>query len=89
VPTFKELGYPSIVGETWFAVFAPAGTPKAIIEKLNSALRKITTSPDFVEAMRKLGNEARTSTPEELRAVTLQQSKDWGDLIKRLNIKAE
>jgi len=89
VPTFKELGYPSIVGETWFAVFAPAGTPKAIIEKLNTALRKITTSPDFVEAMRKLGNEARTSTPEELRAVTLQQSKGWGDLIKRLNIKAE
>ncbi|MFL6662889.1 MAG: Bug family tripartite tricarboxylate transporter substrate binding protein [Rhizobacter sp.] len=89
VPTFKELGYPAVVGETWFAVFAPAGTAKPIIDKLNAALRKITTSPSFGEAMRKLGNEAKTSTPEELRAVTLQQSKSWGDLIKQLNIKAE
>jgi tripartite-type tricarboxylate transporter receptor subunit TctC len=89
VPTFKELGYPSVVGETWYAVFAPAGTPKPIIDKLNAALRKITASPAFGAAMRKLGNEAKTSTPQELRAVTLQQSKSWGDLIKRLNIKAE
>jgi len=89
VPTFKELGYPSIVGETWYAVFAPAGTPKPVVDKLNAALRKITSSATFGEAMRKLGNEARTSTPTELRTVTLQQSKSWGDLIKRLNIKAE
>jgi tripartite-type tricarboxylate transporter receptor subunit TctC len=89
VPTFKELGYPSVVGETWFAVFAPAGTPKPIVDKLNATLRKITTSPAFGEAMAKLGNEAQSSTPEELRAVTLQQNKLWGDLIKRLNIKAE
>jgi tripartite-type tricarboxylate transporter receptor subunit TctC len=89
VPTFKELGYPSIVGETWYAVFAPAGTPKPVVDKLNAALRKITASAAFGDAMRKLGNEAKTSTPLELRAVTLQQSKSWGDLIKRLNIKAE
>jgi tripartite-type tricarboxylate transporter receptor subunit TctC len=89
VPTFKELGYPTIVGETWFAVFAPAGTPKPVIDKLGAALRKITSSAGFGDAMRKLGNEAKTSTPEELRAVTLQQSQLWGDLIRRLNIKAE
>jgi tripartite-type tricarboxylate transporter receptor subunit TctC len=89
VPTFKELGYPSVVGETWYAVFAPAGTPKPVIDKLSVALRKITSSASFSEAMRKLGNEAKTSTPAELRAVTLAQSKNWGDLIKRLNIKAE
>jgi tripartite-type tricarboxylate transporter receptor subunit TctC len=89
VPTFKELGYPSIVGETWYAVFAPAGTSKPVVEKLNEALRKITSSASFGESMRKLGNEAKTSTPAELRTVTLAQSKSWGDLIKRLNIKAE
>ena len=71
------------------AVFAPAGTPKPIVDKLNAALRKITASPTFSEAMRKIGNEAKTSTPAELRQVTLQQSSSWGDLIKRLNIKAE
>lgn len=89
VPTFKELGYPSIVGETWYAVFAPAGTPKPVVDKLNAALRKITTSASFAEAMRKIGNEPKSSTPAELREITLQQSKGWGDMIKRLNIKAE
>ena len=80
---------PARVGETWFAVFAPGGTPKPVIDKLGTALRKITASASFGEAMRKLGNEAKTSTPAELREVTLQQSKSWGDLIRRLNIKAE
>lgn len=87
VPTFKELGYPSIVGETWYAVFAPAGTPKPIVDKLNAALRKITTSASFQEAMRKIGNEAKSSSPAELRDLTRQQSDQWGDLIRRLNIK--
>ena len=89
VPTFRELGYPAIVGETWFAVFAPAGTPKPVLDKLSAALRKITSSLTFSESMRKIGNEARTGTPAELRATTVAQGQLWGDLIKRLNIKAE
>lgn len=89
VPTFKELGYPSVVGETWYGVFAPAGTPKPIVDKLNAALRKITMSPAFGEAMRKLGNEPKSSTPAELVDVTLQQSKGWGEMIRRLNIKMD
>lgn len=90
VPTFKELGYPGIVGETWYAVFAPAGTPKPIIDKLGAALKKITTSESFGEAMRKIGNEAKSSaTPAELLSVTQQQSRMWGDLIKKLGIKPE
>ena len=89
VPTFKELGYPSVVGETWYAVFAPAGTPKPIVDKLNAALRKVTTSPSFIESMRKLGNDAKTSSPAELRELTVKQSKSWGDMIRRVNIKME
>ena len=89
VPTFKELGYPQVVGETWFAVFAPAGTPKPAVARLNAALNKITTSATFVEAMRKLGNEARSSSPAQLLEITQQQSRQWGELIRRLNIKAE
>ena len=89
VPTFRELGYPSIVGETWYAVFAPGGTPKPVVDKLNAGLRKITTSASFGEAMRKLGNEPKSSTPPELRELTMQQSRAWAEMIKRLNIKAE
>jgi tripartite-type tricarboxylate transporter receptor subunit TctC len=90
VPTFRELGYPSIVGETWFAVFAPAGTPKPIIAKLGAALKKITSSAAFGEAMGKIGNEAKFSAnPAELLAITQQQSKLWGEMVKRLDIKPE
>ncbi len=89
VPTFKELGYPSVVGETWFAVFAPAGTPKAIVERFSAALNRITSSASFAEEMRKRGNEPRSGSPEQLLKVTQDQSNQWGELIRRLNIKAE
>ena len=89
VPTFRELGYPSIVGETWYAVFAPVGTPKPVVDKLAVALRKITSSASFGEAMRKIGNEAKSGSPTELRATTLDQAQRWGELIQRLHIKAE
>lgn len=89
VPTFRELGYPQIVGETWYAVFVPAGTPPAATDKLAAALRRITSSDSFGEAMRKIGNEAKTGSPAEQRAITLEQAKLWGDLIRRVGIKAE
>ncbi len=89
VPTFRELGYPAIIGETWYAVFVPAGTPKPVVDKLGVALRKITTSASFAEAMRKIGNEAKSGSPAELRATTVEQAQVWGELIRRLGIKAE
>lgn len=89
VPTFRELGWPQIAGETWYGVFVPAGTPPAATDRLSQAVRRITSSDSFAEAMRKIGNEAKTGSPVELRGITLEQSKLWGDLIRRLNIKAE
>ena len=89
VPTFRELGYPGVVGDTWYGVFAPVGTPKPVIDQLDAAVRKITQSASFGAAMRKIGNEAKSSPPAELRASTLAQQRSWGELIKRLNIKAE
>ena len=85
-PTFKELGYPAITGESWFAIFAPAGTPEPIVNKLNDALKKITSSAGYQEAMRNMGNEPRYSTPDELHKLTVQQREDWGELIKRLKL---
>jgi len=89
VPTFRELGYPDIVGETWYGVFAPAGTPQAVVNKLSAAMRKITSSPDFIDNMRKLGNEAKSGSPADLLKTTQDQSKVWSGLIKRLNISLQ
>ncbi len=55
---------------------------------LNAALRKITTSASFGVAMRKLSNEPNSSTPSELREVTLKKSRTWAALIKQLNVTA-
>lgn len=88
VPTFAELGYPEIVGETWYAVFAPAGTAAPVLAKLSRALMRITASADFDYAMRKIGGQARTATPAQLRELTLEQYRAWGDLIKRHGIQA-
>src|SRR3546814_13751571 len=74
VPTFREQGYPSIVGETWYGVFAPAGTPAAIVNKLNAALREVTTSARFTQAMQSIGNQPRPSPPAELNEVTLERT---------------
>lgn len=89
VPTFRELGYPSVVGDTWYGVFTPAGTPKPVIDRLSAALRKTVQSPAFGEAMRKAGNEAKWSTPAELAEFTAQQNRMWGELINRLNLRAQ
>lgn len=89
VPTFNELGYPQITGESWFAIFAPAGTPEPIVDKLNTVLRKITSSDAYGEAMRKLGNEPKSTTSEELEKITLQQSEEWRELIERLKLNID
>lgn len=89
VPTFREKGFPDLNKETWYGVFAPAGTPPAIVTQLNGALRRITTSKSFEEEMRKHGNEAKSSTPAELRQFAQEENRSWGNLIKQLNIRIE
>lgn len=89
VPTFKELGFPSVVGESLFAVFAPAGTPKAVVEKFSAALNRITRSASFAHEMRQRGNDARSGSPEQLLQMTQQQSRQLGELIRRKGIRAE
>jgi len=89
VPTFKELGFPSINGEIWYAVFAPAGTSKPALDRLGAALRKITASASFREAMQKTGNEPKSTTAAELHGMAVQENREWGELIRRLNIKMD
>ena len=65
VPTFTELGLKNVVATGWFGFFAPANTPKAVIDTLNRGINKALTSPDVVERLTKLGMDPATSTPEE------------------------
>ena len=89
VPTFKEAGFPKVVGETWYGLSAPAGTPQPVLDKLSSALRQVVGSAEFAQAMQRTGNVAHPGSPDEMRQMAQAESAKWGALIKRLNIKLE
>jgi tripartite-type tricarboxylate transporter receptor subunit TctC len=87
VPTFKELGYPELVAESWFAVFAPAGTPNDITQRLSAVVTGIVQSPNFVKRMQEIGNEATAATPQELLRYVMEENTRWGKVIKEVGVQ--
>jgi tripartite-type tricarboxylate transporter receptor subunit TctC len=86
VPTFKEQGFDMTVIE-WYGLLAPAGTPPAIIAKLNTEVRRILALPDLGERVSSV--ELVGSTPEELGEFMRSETSRWGALIRRLGLKVE
>jgi tripartite-type tricarboxylate transporter receptor subunit TctC len=89
VPTIAEAGLPGYMFETWFTVFAPAGTPKAVIDKLNATLVKVLETPAVKERMAKEGFEATPSTAAQARARLEKELPQWARLVKERGITAE
>ena len=89
VPTMTELGYPSVVASSWYGLFAPAGTPPAIIERLNREMVALGKNPEHRAQLDKQGQEAVYSTPEELRNYVRSESEKWGRVIKTAKIEAD
>ncbi|MDM0001097.1 tripartite tricarboxylate transporter substrate binding protein [Variovorax sp. J22P240] len=89
VPTLAEAGLPNYSFETWFMVFAPAATPKAVIDKLNASLNETLSSPAVAARMTKEGFDPIPSTPEQARARLEKELPLWGKLIKERGIKAD
>jgi tripartite-type tricarboxylate transporter receptor subunit TctC len=75
--------------DTWFVVAAPKGTPRAIVDTLNSGIRKVLTAPDQVKFYEERGLTVIASTPEEAAAHLANEQKKWGRVIKERGIKAE
>lgn len=65
VPTYGELGYPQMGGGGWFGVVAPAGTPAAVVSRLNTAIHKAMKNPEFVQKMDESGATLIPGTPAE------------------------
>ena len=89
VPTIAEAGMPNYSFETWFMVFAPAGTPAPVLEKLNASLRTALTNPTVTARMTKEGFDPLISTPAEARARLERELPQWGKLVKERGITAE
>jgi len=86
VPSIAET-VPGYDFSTWFAVAAPAGTPRQIIERIRAAVLSALNDTNVIEAFARDGSEIATSTPEELRAIMQADYTKYGALIKSLNIK--
>lgn len=89
VPTMAEAGVTGYEVAPWFAVFAPAGTPKPVIAKLNKALLDAMAQPDVVARFATIGAEPIGSTPEELGVHLQRESDRWTNLINERGLKAD
>ena len=87
VPTIAEAGFPDVQGVTFNGLFAPKGTPPAVVEKLSAAIRTALAKPDVIEKLAALGSEARGSTPEEFSAFLTQETAKWTDVMQKANFK--
>jgi len=89
VPTVVEAGFPKLQSPFWLAVVAPAGTPPAIIDKLNHAFRDALTAPETRTRLEALGAEVKTGTPEDLGKMLANELAQWTAVVKAANIKME
>ena len=89
VPTVSESGLSGFEFNSWFAMMAPAGTPKPIVEKLHAEISKALADPSIKEQLFGLGLSPRGTTPEQLAADLKTQFAKYGNLIRQANITAE
>jgi len=89
VPTMAEAGYPQIESNQWVGLFAPAGTPKDIVELLNRAIVRSIALPEIKERLSALGFEPLASTPEETVKQVEVEGEIWGKVIRAANIKPQ
>jgi tripartite-type tricarboxylate transporter receptor subunit TctC len=83
VPTMAESGFPNMQVETWYGVLAPAGTPPAVIAKLNTEINSLLTLPDVKEAMAKQGVDPTGGKPEKLDTLIRSELKLWTQVVTR------
>jgi tripartite-type tricarboxylate transporter receptor subunit TctC len=89
IPTMAEAGYPGVQGGAWFALFAPAGTPIAVIDLLNKAGREAFNAPDVRQRLEPRGVVLVLGTPGELGAWVAADTERWAKVIREAGIKLE
>lgn len=89
VPTMVELGYPNVVGGSWYGLVAPVKTPKAIITRMHAAVVAALKTPELRKAFEERDVVPGGNTPEEFTKFIQAELAKWGDLINKLGIKPE
>jgi tripartite-type tricarboxylate transporter receptor subunit TctC len=89
LPTIAESGLPGFDINTWFGLFAPAHTPRPIVDKLHDAFARVLAAPDVRERMLALGAEPVTSTPEAFARYIEAEARKYAAVIKASGAKAD
>lgn len=89
VPTIVEQGLPGFQAISWYALMAPAGTPKAIVEKLNEQMNRVLATPETRERFAALGMEPGAGTPEQLARRIASETAQWSEVVRQRNLKVD
>lgn len=89
VPTFKEQGYADIVGQGWFAMYAPAHTPADKINEINRAVNKVLAMPDVKKRLLDLGYEAGGGSAKDLGVLMESDTNRWGPVVKKTGFRVD
>jgi tripartite-type tricarboxylate transporter receptor subunit TctC len=87
LPTMAESGFPGFEAVPWFGLFAPAGTPKDVLDKLHSETVKVLAMPEVRKKFDELGLEPVGNTPAEFAAIIRKETPEWAKVIKDAGIK--
>jgi tripartite-type tricarboxylate transporter receptor subunit TctC len=89
VPTTKEAGYPRLDAPFWLGVVAPAGTPPAIVDKLNTAFRESMAPPETQARLATLGAEIKIGTPQAFGDMLAKELALWSGVVRDAKITVE
>ena len=88
VPSAAESGFPDLDSNAWFGLFAPAKTPKAIVQKVNAEVARVMALPEVKDALLSQGAEAVSTTPEEFGAYVKSETVKWTRVVQQSGAKA-
>lgn len=89
VPTLKESGFDGVEVQQWYGLFAPAKTPKAVVDKLNKALNQVLADKDIVKRIEDHGADVESSTPEQLGAMVKSELAKWKAVVQKARLTAD
>jgi tripartite-type tricarboxylate transporter receptor subunit TctC len=89
VPTMSEAGIPGFESDSWNGLFAPKGTPPAIVAKLHEAVAKAVKAPEFREKLESQGGIVVGNTPAEFRDVIRKEVDHWAKVLPSINVKMD
>jgi tripartite-type tricarboxylate transporter receptor subunit TctC len=89
LPTFAELGFKGMEISLWYGLVAPAGTPAAVVERLNAELTKILAAPELRDAFAKQSADAAGGSPEQFATFMREEHARWGVVVREAGIKPD